>query len=90
MNNIAIIIYVHLRDRTYSTKSTRYIRLLVITGLVICDFYCTLLLVSCPKQVQHSPKGEFLLCRCPFGREWLAVSFKQRRQVWFLDPEVAR
>jgi len=35
--------YNHIRAPTrphFSTKSTRYIRLLVITGLVIYDFYC--------------------------------------------------
>ena len=36
--------YNHIRASTrtdFSTKSTRYIRLLVITGLIIYDFYCT-------------------------------------------------
>jgi len=35
--------YNHIRASTrpeFSTKSTRYIRLLVITGLVMYDFYC--------------------------------------------------
>jgi len=36
--------YNHIRASKrpdFSTKSTRYIRLLVMTGLVIYDFYCT-------------------------------------------------
>jgi len=41
--------YNHIRAPTrpdFSTESTRYIRLLVITGLVIYDFYCIVVFIS--------------------------------------------
>ena len=85
--------YNHIRAPTrpyFSTKSTRYIRLLVITGLVIYDFYCILVILNrdlCSATPMEISRRDLLNYSLNIGRSILKKILKYALPPFYIHTQ---